>query len=74
MTGSFWVAIVVPIVAFLALAAWLGMVYWADAHPGWKARPAAPGPGLTGAGSPPAAAGAGDRRGGELTPPDRKAA
>lgn len=28
--------IIVPIVAFLTLGAWLGMVYWADAHPEWK--------------------------------------
>ena len=35
MTGSFLVPIIVPIVAFITLAAWLGMVYWADANPGW---------------------------------------
>lgn len=38
MTGSFLVPIIVPIVAIITLAAWLGMVYWADANPGWKAR------------------------------------
>jgi hypothetical protein len=38
MTGSFLVPIVVPIVAFITLAGWLGIVYRADAHPGWKAR------------------------------------
>jgi hypothetical protein len=43
MTGSSLVAIIVPIVALIALAAWLGMVFWADAHPGWKAHAAAPG-------------------------------
>ncbi|HTS99200.1 MAG TPA: hypothetical protein VMI33_21545 [Streptosporangiaceae bacterium] len=33
MTGSALVPIIVPIVAVLALAAWLTLVYWADAHP-----------------------------------------
>jgi hypothetical protein len=27
---------IVPIVAVITLSAWLGLVYWADAHPGWK--------------------------------------
>jgi len=40
MTGSSLVPIVVPIVAILALTAWLSMVYYAAAHPGWKSRPA----------------------------------
>lgn len=30
MTGSFLVPIIVPIVAIITLAAWLGMVFWAD--------------------------------------------
>ena len=30
MTGSFLVPIIVPIVAVITLAAWLGMVFWAD--------------------------------------------
>jgi hypothetical protein len=42
MTGSFLVLIITPIVAVIALAFWLGMVFWADAHPGWKARSTAP--------------------------------
>jgi hypothetical protein len=74
MTGSFLVLIITPIVAIIALAFWLGMVYWADAHPGWKAHATAPGPEITGV-SPPAAAEPGEHHGGELAPsPDRKAA
>ena len=38
MTGSALAPVVIPIVAFLALAAWLGMVYYADAHPAVHAR------------------------------------
>jgi hypothetical protein len=41
MTGSFMVAIVTPIGALIALAFWLGMVFWAEGHPGWKAHHAA---------------------------------
>jgi hypothetical protein len=44
MTGSFLVPIVVPIVALMTLAAWLGIVHWADARPAWKAHTPAPGP------------------------------
>jgi hypothetical protein len=44
MTGSFLVPIVVPIVAFVTLVAWLRIVYWADAHPGWKAHFSPPPP------------------------------
>ncbi len=33
MTGSALVPIIVPIVAVLALAGWLTLVFWADAHP-----------------------------------------
>lgn len=43
MTGSFLVLIVTPIVAIIALACWMGLVFWADAHPRWTARSAAPG-------------------------------
>ena len=72
MTGSFLVLIITPIVAVIALAFWLGMVFWADAHP--KARSAASGPEITGV-SPPAAAEPGEHHGGELAPsPERKAA
>ncbi len=48
MTGSFWAPIIIPIVAMIVLAAWLAMVYHADAHPGWKAHSAAASPGSTG--------------------------
>ena len=36
MTGSVLVAVVTPVVAFIAMACWLGMVFWAESHPGWK--------------------------------------
>lgn len=36
ITGSFLVPIIVPIVAVITLAAWLGIVFWADAHPRWR--------------------------------------
>lgn len=76
MTGSSLAPIIVPIVAFIALAAWLGMVFWADAHPEWKPHAAIPGPEITSAGVPPAAAEPGASHGGELapSPPDRRAA
>jgi hypothetical protein len=34
VTGSSYVAIVAPIVAFAAMAFWLGLVFYADSHPG----------------------------------------
>lgn len=76
MTGSILVSIIVPIVAVLALAAWLGMVFWADAHPGWKSHAAAPGPEVTGTGFPLPASESGAHPGSELAPSlqDRKAA
>lgn len=74
MTGSFLVLIITPIVVIIALAFWLGMVYWADAHPGWKAHATAPAPEITGVRDLTAAE-PGDHHGGELAPsPDRKAA
>ena len=33
MTGSTLAVIIIPIVALLALGSWLGLVYYADAHP-----------------------------------------
>ena len=48
MTGSFWAPIVIPIVVVLALAAWLALVWHADAHPRWKTHSAVPGPSITG--------------------------
>lgn len=49
MTGSFWAPIIIPIVAVPALAAWLALVWYAAAHPRWKAHRAASAPGVTGA-------------------------
>lgn len=42
MTGSTLGIIFIPIVALLSLAFWLGMVYYAAAHPGNRARRGAP--------------------------------
>ncbi len=42
MQGSTALFIVVPIVLPAALFAWLGLVFWAGAHPGWKAHRVAP--------------------------------
>lgn len=36
MTGSIEAQIIIPIVAFVLLFSWLGIVYWADSHPYWK--------------------------------------
>jgi hypothetical protein len=75
MTGSFWVAIVTPIVALTALGCWLGMVYWAAAHPEWKTHPAAQGPELTAAGFLPGPAEAGEQESSEAArPPLHRAA
>jgi hypothetical protein len=68
MTGSFLVPIITPIVAVIALAFWLGMIFWADSHPGWKAHRTAqesqfPGESLTLAG---------DLDRGELAPPQQE--
>jgi len=38
VTGSSYILIVVPIVAFVAMFFWLGLVFYADSHPGWKPR------------------------------------
>lgn len=66
MIGSYLVPIVVPIVAFVAMAVWLGIVFWADAHPQWKSHAVVSGPKLTAAGNPPAAAEPGARQGSEI--------
>lgn len=42
MTGSTLAVILIPIVAVLSLACWLGLVYYAAAHPGNRARRGAP--------------------------------
>jgi hypothetical protein len=36
MTGGYWAPIIIPIVAVIALFTWLGAVYYASAHPGWR--------------------------------------
>jgi len=38
MSGSSLVAIILPVVAFTAMAFWLGMVFYADSHPGYGRR------------------------------------
>jgi hypothetical protein len=38
MSGSSLIPIVVPITAFLTMAVWLGMVFYAAAHPGYPRR------------------------------------
>jgi hypothetical protein len=48
MTGSTLLFVLLPIVVVIALAGWLAMMYYADAHPGWKAHTVAPGLGVTG--------------------------
>lgn len=65
MTGSFLVPIITPIVAIIALACWMGMVFWADAHPRWQVHSAAPGSQFPGE----SATLAGDLDGAELEPP-----
>jgi ATP/ADP translocase len=38
VAGSSYVAIVVPIMAFITMAFWLGLVFYADSHPGYGHR------------------------------------
>jgi len=38
VTGSSYIPIVVPIMAFVAMSVWIGLVFYADSHPGWKPR------------------------------------
>jgi hypothetical protein len=54
MTGSLLVVIITPIAALFSLGCWLGMIFWADAHPQWKTPAAPEGPELTAAGFIPA--------------------
>lgn len=49
MTGSSLAPVVIPIVTAVALAVWLAMVFYATAHPEWKARSVSPRPHVTGA-------------------------
>jgi hypothetical protein len=37
MTGTALAPIIIPIVAVVTLAAWLTLVFYADAHPHWRA-------------------------------------
>jgi hypothetical protein len=40
VTGSSYIPIVVPIVAFVGMTLWLGMIFHADRHPGyWRRTP-----------------------------------
>ena len=68
MTGSFLVPIITPIGAILALACWLGLVFWAEGHPRWKAHRAAQETQFSGESSTLA----GDLRGDELVPPPQE--
>jgi len=52
MTGSALAPIVIPIVVTIALAAWLAIVFYAGAHPQWKAHRTSRKPGGTGTASP----------------------
>jgi hypothetical protein len=70
MTGSFLVPIVAPVVAVVAMACWMGMIFWADAHPGWKTRHIAEVTRFPGESS----ALAGDLAGGELAQPQQEKA
>jgi hypothetical protein len=38
MPGTLAAQITIPIVAFVVLAFWLALVYYADSHPYWKGR------------------------------------
>jgi len=49
MTGSSLAPIIIPIVVVPALAAWLGLIWYASAHPGWKAHRVAAEAGTAGA-------------------------
>ena len=41
MTGSTWDLILIAVVVVIVLAAWIVLVFYADAHPAWR-RPEAP--------------------------------
>lgn len=36
MTGSTLDLIIIPVVTVIVLAAWIILVFWADAHPTWR--------------------------------------
>jgi hypothetical protein len=52
MTGSSLVPVIVPIVAVLAMAVWLGLVFYAAAHPRWKRYDVLPGSNAAAPGTP----------------------
>jgi hypothetical protein len=65
MTGSSLAPYIIPIVAMICLAFFLGIVYYADSHPEWKRSGQEPGYTTAGqASSPPVASSQGS---GELT-------
>jgi len=47
MTGSTWDLILIAVVVVIVLAAWIVLVFYADAHSAWR-RPEAPGHGTSG--------------------------
>jgi hypothetical protein len=61
VTGSSYIPIVVPIMAFFAMAFWLGLIFYADRHPGYRHRKPEPVPDIIEAdGAAGAAAGPGE--------------
>lgn len=42
VTGSSYIPIVVPIMAFVAMGFWLGLILYADSHPGYRHRKVLP--------------------------------
>jgi hypothetical protein len=54
MTGSSLAPYIIPIVAIICLAVFLGIVYYADSHPEWKRTGQEPGRRITGEASSPA--------------------
>lgn len=68
MTGSSLAPIIIPIMVIFGGALWLGLVFWADAHPGWQARTRAAGQTASGAGPEPKAAIPAGQGGGQAAP------
>jgi hypothetical protein len=63
MTGSTWDLILIAVVVVIVLAAWIVLVFYADAHPAWR-RPEAPaGHGTSGQAARPQAGTAGAQPG-----------
>jgi hypothetical protein len=53
MTGSSLAPVIIPIVTVLAMAVWLGLVFYAAAHPRWKRYDVLPGSTTSGASGTP---------------------